>query len=112
MGTVEEDAYPHSSQMSGYVLIQYDGDGDRCNTLIDHLRLATKGRPDLGEMKYEVLQDLRKERGAEDPTDWAGDDAIFFSDLDKNLQKYLEWNGIIGFTGEIMSIVRAYHPDV
>lgn len=51
-----------------------------------------------------ILKDLREHRGLE-PEDSSADDIINTYSKEEVLDKYLEWNGIIGYTDVIVEIM-------
>lgn len=64
------------------------------------------------EVDLLTMQDLRQHKGLEE-YDTSADDVILKMSGFAFLNAYLEWNGIIGYTGEILDAIQmAYGIDL
>lgn len=64
------------------------------------------------EVDYDVMEELRQRRGL-DEDDESEDEEILEMSGFEFLDEWLKWQGIIGYTGEIIEVIRmAYGIDL
>ena len=64
------------------------------------------------EVEYDVMEELRQRRGLDEDDD-SEDEEILAMSGSKFLDEWLLWQGIIGYTGRIIEVIRmAYGIDL
>ncbi len=59
----------------------------------------------IEKLDSEVLGAVRQSLGADDEDDESKDDQIMTMDVETVFRKYLEWEGIIGYTSSILNAI-------
>lgn len=62
-------------------------------------------------IRYKFMKDIREFRGL-DPEDSSKDEEILKLTTQELLDAYLKWNGIIGYTGNILDLVLWAEPTL
>lgn len=59
----------------------------------------------LSQLSETILESVRQQLGCDDPTDESKDSQIESMEAMEVFDRYLRWNGIIGFSSEIWDAV-------
>ena len=111
MATVVEKPYHKSHSMYGYVTVQRDGSEHRDHVFPENLKLTPDEGPDLAKIPPSVLRDIR-ERMTLDVENVEDQKILFGMSREQMLKDYLEWNGILGYTHLIESLISAFDKKV